>query len=177
MRNLGWLILLIGAALVACSGGARTSVPFEISSEVDETLAGWQEAGVTCNGPEVGMPGPAASWSCSGRFDGVDVQLGLIADCFGLQSIIASVTATIDRSAAARGFVDLLDATTALAPARSAIATWLLENDAADGTMPTSASTPLGRVTVNTEDDGDIVLYVVPVDSSVMSASPAGCIE
>jgi hypothetical protein len=95
-------LLILGTVLAACAGGARSSVPFDISAEVEETLAGWQQAGITCEGPEVGMPGPAAEWPCRGRLDDVDVKVRLIADTYGLQSIHAGVASTIDLAAAAR---------------------------------------------------------------------------
>jgi hypothetical protein len=164
------ILLLVGALLGGCSGAETVSVPFEISAEVDETLAGWNRAGITCDGPELGMPGPVVSWSCRGRFDGVDVGVRLTADRHGLQSIHAGVASTMDRAATARGFVDLIDATSALAQIRSEIAEWLLANDAADGTMPISPSTAVGRVAVDTDPDGDVVLYVIPVGSSIKIA-------
>jgi hypothetical protein len=69
-----------------------------------------------------------------------------------------------------RAFVDLLEVTSALVGVRSEIAAWLVANGAADGTMPISPSSRVGRVAVDTDDEGDVILFIVPIDSSMMSA-------
>jgi hypothetical protein len=115
----------------------------------------------------VGMPGPAVDWWCRGQVDGVDVNARLIADRFGVQSIHVGVPAGASGAAAA-ALVSIVEATSLIDQASPEITAWLLETDAADGTMPATDATPLGRASIAADDDGHPVLYIVPIGSSML---------
>jgi hypothetical protein len=85
--------LLFASVAAACSGSLTAMAPVPIVPDVQDILDGWHTADVTCGPPEEGMPGPALQWSCRGRFDGVDLTIEMIADRFGLQSIVVDAPA------------------------------------------------------------------------------------
>jgi hypothetical protein len=114
------------------------------------------------------MPGPALDWWCRGQIAGVDVNARLIADTFGVQSIHVGVPARTPSAEAARAFAGLVAATSLLGLPRPEIEAWLLANDAAVGTMPMTAATPLGRASIAPNDDGSPVLYIAPLGSSML---------
>ena len=131
-------------------------------------MTDWRTAGLSCGEPMVGMPGPAVDWWCRGQVDGVDVNARLIADRFGVQSIHVGVPAGASGAAAAAALVAIVEATSLIDQASPEITAWLLETDAADGTMPTTDATPLGRASIAADDDGHPVLYIVPIGSSML---------
>jgi hypothetical protein len=166
MRRAAVVVAILGVTLTACV--QRPTVPFELTDAVKAVLIDWQEAELSCGEPQVGMPGPAVDWVCRGEFEGVELSARLIADRFGVQSIHAGVPRATSGADAARAFITLVRATSLLGPAEPEISTWLLANNANEGTMPTTATTAVGRAAVAPDSDGSPVLYLVPLGSSML---------
>src|SRR5512138_1867695 len=97
----GGALLLFTFVGAACAGSLTPTASVPITPDAQDILDGWRTAGVTCNPPEVGMPGPALQWFCRGRFGDVDLAIGMIADRVGLQSIVVDAPARSDRGTAA----------------------------------------------------------------------------
>jgi hypothetical protein len=173
VKSLVGALLVASNLLVGCSGRPSQAIPFELKPDVEQTLVDWREAGITCAEPEVGMPGPAADWLCEATPGDVPVTIRLIVDGFGVQSIHIGVPSTIDRTLAARAFIDVVERTSAIGAARAEIADWLRATEAADGSMPIPSPANVGRVHVDSTDPRQITLYVIPINSSIMSASSA----
>lgn len=174
MRIVSVLVLLTGG-LASCAGRPSTSIPFNLTPSVEQTLADWRAAGMTCGEPEIGMPGPAADWQCDATLEGVQVGIRLIADRFGVQSIHVGVVSATDRASAARAFASVVEATSMLDPAQAQVTEWLLANGAADGELPGSSPPLIGRAAVDSTEPGVTMLYLIPIESSMMSAwDPTG---
>jgi hypothetical protein len=47
----------------------------------------------------------------------------------------------------------------------------MLANDAADGTMPLPSPSHIGRAAIDRSEPKRIILYLIPLDSTIMSAS------
>ena len=144
------------------------SIPFWPTSDVTSVLVDWQKAGLSCDGPEVGMPGPAVDWVCRRTFAGVDVRARLTANSHGVQSVIAGVPAGTTGQDAAKAFDGLLEVTSLFGSAKAGISGWLLASNAADGVMPSSSTDAIGRASVTRNSEGDPVLYLTPLGSSTL---------
>ena len=162
----------IVVALLALGVGAwasrALSIPFWLTNDVTSVLVDWQKAGLSCDGPEVGMPGPAVDWFCRRTFAGVAVRARLTADSHGVQSIIAGVPAGTTGEDAARAFDGLLEVTSLFSSAKAGIGGWLLASNAADGVMPSSSTGEIGRASVTRDSEGGPVLYLTPLGSSIL---------
>jgi hypothetical protein len=160
--------MVLGFAVAACAGRGGPAIPFELTPGVETVVRDWRTAGLSCGEPTVGMPGPAVDWWCRGQVEGVEVNARLIADQFGVQSMHVGVPAGTPGAEAAAALVAIVEATSLIDLASPEITAWLRENDAADGTMPTTDATPLGRASIASDDDGHPVLYIVPLGSSML---------
>ena len=156
--------------LLAAACADRASIPFELREDVRSVIAEWKTAGLVCGDPQVGMPGPAVDWVCERETDGVRLTARLIADSAGVQSIHLGVPAGTPGHQAAMAFVGVLRATSLFSPDQRSIQDWLLETNAADGEMPLTAETIIARAGVTRDSEGDPILYVVPVTSSMLLA-------
>ena len=151
------------------------SIPFWITNDVTSVLIDWQTAGMSCREPTVGMPGPMAGWGCTGAFEGVNLRAGLSADAQGVFSIRAVVPAGTSGAMTAGAFVDFLRVTSLVSAAAAAMEAWLMSTNAVDGVMPVTPTTGILRAHVYRDDEGDPVIYVVPLGSSMeLIQAPAG---
>jgi hypothetical protein len=160
--------VVLGLAVAACSGSGRQPIPFDLTEGVQTVLTDWRTAGMECSDPEVGMPGPAVSWVCRVELRGVQVNAQLTADRLGVQSIHAGVPPGTVGAEAAAAFIGVVKTTSLFNSASPEIEAWLLEGDAADRTMPMTGATQLGRASIASDEDGYPVLYLVPLDSSML---------
>ena len=164
-------ILALGVGVLV---GRALSIPFWIPNDVTSVLIDWQRAGLSCREPTVGMPGPMAGWGCTGKFDGVTLHAGLEADAQGVFSIRAVVPAGTSGAMTAGAFVGLLRATSLVSAAEAEMDAWLMSSNAADGVMPVTSTTGILRAHVYRDDEGDPVLFVVPLGSSMeLTQAPA----
>jgi hypothetical protein len=168
VRTKSALAVVLAFALAACAGWEKPAIPFELTDGVETVVTDWRTAGLSCGEPMVGMPGPAVDWWCRGQVGGVEVNARLIADRFGVQSIHVGVPPGTPGADAAAALVAIVEVTSLIDLASPEITAWLLENDAADGTMPRTGATPLGRASIASDDDGHPVLYIVPLGSSML---------
>jgi hypothetical protein len=168
MARLIGVLMFASGLLAACLG--RATVPFAITRDVDQALAGWRDADTSCGQPQIGWPGPAADWQCAARLAGADVRMRLIADRFGVQSIHVGVGSATARADAAHAFAAVVEATPPLDAASAHVVEWLLANDAADGEMPLPSPADIGRVAVDSTEPGVTMLYVIPLGSSMLAA-------
>jgi hypothetical protein len=159
-------VALLGATLVACAGW-KQPIPFALTDDVLGVLSDWRKVGLSCPEPQLGWPGPAVDWYCRVPFADPALGARLIADRYGVQSIVAGVPAGTSALDATRVFVALVRATSLVRSAEPEIERWLLANNSAEGTMSMTATTQLGHATVALED-GSPVLYLVPFGSSIM---------
>lgn len=160
--------IVLSLLVTAC--GDRVSIPFQLTGDARSVIADWKAAGLLCGDPQVGMPGPAVDWVCERDFDGVAVTARLIADSVGVQSIHIGVPAATPGPDMARAFVGLLRATSLVSPDQQDLEDWLLSSNAADGAMPLRAETAIARASVARDSEGDPILYVVPLGSSMLLA-------
>lgn len=166
-----WFIAAVVAACLTVYAARGPWIPFWLKSEVISVLADWRDAGLSCDRPEVGMPGPAVDWYCRRTFAGVEVRARLTADAHGVQSIVAGVPATTSGEDAAKAFVGLVEATSLFRAAKTDIKNWLLESQAADGVMPSPDPSAIGRASVSRDSsDSHPVLYLTPAGSSILLA-------
>jgi hypothetical protein len=156
-------------AVAACSDSSRQPIPFDLTEGVRTVLSDWRTAGLTCGEPEVGMPGPAVDWACRGDFGGVQLNARLIADRLGVQSIHAGAPPETPRADGAAAFAGLVRATSLFDSASAEIEAWLLALGGADGIMPMTRATQLGRASIVSLEDGHPVLYLVPLGSSMLT--------
>jgi hypothetical protein len=163
-------LLMVVLSLLTATCGERVSIPFDLQGDVRLVLADWKAAGLSCGDPQVGMPGPAADWVCGRDFDGVAVTARLIADSVGVQSIHVGVPGGTPGPDAARAFVELLRATSLVSPDQQELEDWLVASNAADGEMPLRAESAVARAAVARDSEGDPILYVVPLGSSMLLA-------
>jgi len=168
MGRASGLLVVLGLAVAACSGSGEQPIPFDLTDGVQSVLADWRAAGIECRDPAVGMPGPAASWGCQGEFQGLRVSTGLTADRHGVQSISVGAPRGTPGAEAVAAFVGVVRATSLFDAASQEIETWLLEGGAADGTMPMTDATQLGRAAFASDEEGHPVLYLVPLGSSML---------
>ena len=140
--NVQWVVRTVVAFLLstlvvaACTGSPAATQLVPVTPDVQDILDGWHAAAITCGQPEVGMPGPALQWSCRGRFGGIDLAIGMIADRVGLQSIVVDAPAGSDRSAAAQGWASFLASTNALGSFRAQAVSWLTATHGTGGWRP-----------------------------------------
>lgn len=174
MRRLAVSMVLLALAVGAWVGRGP-SIPFWIKADVTWVLGEWGRAGLSCGEPSVGMPGPMAGWGCTGEFDGVRLHAGLEADAQGVFSIRAVVPAGTSGVSTAGAFVGLLRATSLLNAAEADMEAWLMSSNAADGVMPATSTTGILRAHVYHDDEGDPVVFIVPLGSSMeLPQPPAG---
>ncbi len=161
------LALLIGVVV-----SRAVSIPFWITNDVTSVLIDWQTAGLSCREPTVGMPGPMVSVGCTGEYEGMTLRAGLEADAQGVFSIRAVVPAGTSEAVTARAFVGFVRVTSLVSEAARELEAWLMSSHAADGVMPVTSRTGILRAHLYREDEGDPVLTVVPLGSSMELAQP-----
>jgi hypothetical protein len=144
------------------------AIPFWLTNDVTAVLIDWQRAGLSCGEPEVGMPGPMVDWFCTKEYEGVTLHARLEADAQGVFGIHAGVPAGTSGARTSAAFIGLIRATSLLNAAEADLVTWLESSDGADGVMPVTASTDILRAVVYRDSDGDPVLFVVPIGSSML---------
>jgi hypothetical protein len=160
----GVALLLSTLVAAACTGSPAAALSVPVGPYVQDILDGWRAADVSCNPPEVGMPGPALQWFCRGRFSGVDLTLGMIADRIGLQSIVVGAPAQSDRSTAAEGWARFLESTNALGSFRDQAVSWLRATRGTEDWHATgSPGSIVGHLAI-VESPSSIELYIVPND-------------
>jgi hypothetical protein len=165
MRRPAVVVALL-AICVGVWGGRGPSIPFGLTREVRSVLVDWHEAGLSCDEPAVGMPGPMVDWYCSGEFEGVTLHARLEADSQGVFGIDAGVPPGTSGATTAHAFIRLIRATSLLNAAEAELVAWLQSNDAADGVMPVTATTGILRAVVYR--DSHPALFVVPIGSSML---------
>ncbi len=160
--------VVLSLLMTACGDGA--SIPFELTGDTRSVIAEWRAAGLVCGNPQVGMPGPAVDWVCERDFDGVPLTARVIADSVGVQSIHVGVPATTPGSDAARAFAGLLAVTSLVSADQQDLENWLLSNNAEDGVMQLGVGTAIARASVARDSEGDPILHVVAIGSSMLLA-------
>jgi hypothetical protein len=161
----GLALLLFTFVAAACAGSPTATLSVPVMPDARDILDGWRVAGVTCNPPEVGMPGPALQWSCRGRFGGLDLAIGMIADRVGLQSIVVGAPAGSDRGTAAEAWAKFLESTNALGSFRDQAVTWLRTTRGTEDWHATgSPGSMVGHLAI-AESRSALELYVVPNDA------------
>jgi hypothetical protein len=168
MKHGAMSAVVLSLVMTAC--GDRASIPFELTGDSRSVIADWKAAGLVCGNPQVGMPGPAVDWVCERDIDGVPVTARLIADSVGVQSIHVGVPATTPGSDAARAFAGLLRVTSLVSADQQDLEDWLLSSNAEDGMMPLGVHTAIARASVARDSEGDPILYVTPIGSSMLLA-------
>ena len=164
--------MVLGLALAACDS-VQPSIPFDLTQDVLMVRADWQTAGLSCGDPQVGMPGPAVDWYCAGEMSDIRVSARLTADRFGVQSIQAGVPGGTPSGVMAAALVGFVNATSLFDPASAEIEAWLIGSDAADGVMPISATTRLRSASMSSDEEGNRMLSLVPLGSSMRIQQPA----
>lgn len=161
-----FVAVVLGALVsAACTGSPAATLPVPVTPEVQDILDSWDSADISCDPPEVGMPGPALQWSCHGRFGGVALAVGMIADRIGLQSIVIGAPAGSDRGTAAEGWARLLGSANALGSFRDQAVSWLRATHGAEGWHATgSPGSVVGHLAI-VETQSALELYVVPNDA------------
>jgi hypothetical protein len=161
-------------ALLALGVGAWVSqalaIPFGLTSTVGSVLADWHKAGLSCGEPTVGMPGPMVDWFCNVEYEGVTLHARLEADAQGVFGIHAGVPAGTGGAKTSGAYIGLIRATSLLSAAEAEMEGWLKSTNAADSVMPVTATTGILRAVVFRDSEGDPVLFVVPLGSSMLLA-------
>jgi hypothetical protein len=116
------------------------------------------------------MPGPMVDWFCSVEYEGVTLHARLEADAQGVFGIHAGVPAGTDRARTSGAFVGLIRATSLLNASAGEMEVWLKSTNAADRVMPVTGTTGILRAVVYHDSEGDVVLFVVPLGSSMLLA-------
>jgi len=142
------LLLLILAGCAALGPATPAAVA--------PTLDGWRGLGLSCSRPtEDNVPSGLLQWVCRGSLRAAAFTAVLDGDDKGVFDITAQVPAGTSRETAVAAFVDLVDATTAVAAVRGAVRSWA---EAWDGSQE---SAEFGITWVMLEADATWVTLVI----------------
>jgi hypothetical protein len=153
----------IAAVVGGCAPRESGTLPIPVTADAQAVLDGWQSAGITCDTPTAGMPGPALQWSCAKTYGRVELSILLTSDSRGLESIVADASDGTDRAEAGEAWARLVEATQGMNEFAVEAAHQLRARGAEVGWYEIRWSGTTGHISI-VEDPGCLCLFIVPDD-------------
>ena len=158
--SIGVLVTLVVAA---CSSAASPPSPGVA------LIASWQQLGISCGQPVVGVPDNMPQWICQATIRGLPMTVDVEADDSSVAALVAQVPAGTDPAAASSVFEDLASNMSAVANARAQIVDWIGQWNGA--TSQVSMNFAGGRAAIES-DPTWITLDVSRVPFASATAAP-----
>jgi hypothetical protein len=167
-------ILAIAVAVTAgaCASPESASLPIAVTSDVQTVLDGWHAAGIACDAPTAGMPGPTLQWHCAKTYAGVELTILLTSDSRGLESIVADAPDETDPSEAGEAWSRLLEETRGMDDFTVEAARQLRATGARAGWYDVRWGDKIGHLSI-VEYPGCLCVFIVP-DGGRFEAQPNG---
>ncbi len=162
--------LAVGCLLLAsCSGIAASPIP-TVPPPVASVTAGWLGMGLTCGGPEIGMPEAVPSVRCAGSAEGVAVTAEVVGGNAGLLYVTLTAPAGTDPRSAAAAFAAVVRAGRPFEPQASVIAAWIADWEGT--TAVTRTRLPGGPLLIAVRRPEDLAFSATVLTS--VQETPAG---
>lgn len=155
--------IVIAAVVGGCASRESGTLPIPVTTDTQTVLDGWQSAGIECDMPTAGMPGPTLQWHCAKTYGRVELSILLTSDRRGIESIVADAPDETDHGEAGEAWARLVEATQGMNEFAVEAAHQLRARGAEVGWYEIPWAGTTGHISI-VDDPGCFCLYMVPDD-------------